>query len=248
MRRLVLFAVALGTTAAPFLSQASGYGRGSTFVTAERMFGVAVGTHRIEGQPIGLGLRGTHTTSNTTVGFLWSASPTVHQIPRLGVDVAFSKNLTVGLGGGFYYVNTRRNAEVAGTSFDIGTTETIALLASPRLGWILPLSRADLGIALWLRGGITAYYLRSQTSTIGSPGTAVARSQAESGTALTFEPTMILPLVSLGARAIAMTVAGNADFALGGKVVNDPAAPDGTSSWGSRYHAFGLSFGLSAIL
>jgi hypothetical protein len=115
------------------------------------------------------GVELTSATSTTSASLLWGGRlgpDTVHTIPRVGIDVAIgSTHLTLGGSAvlAFTLGGSRSSESIRGgtrfeTTVDAPSTTVFGFV--PRVGYIIPVGDV---LAIWLRGGLAFYSVRTKT-------------------------------------------------------------------------------------
>ncbi len=245
MRKFLLSASAvvgiLGATslagAAPAADTGGLAGKGSFFISAERVFGLQIHSATTE-QTVGTNTT-KNTESHTDFGLLVgnpAAGP--YNIPQLGFDFAVIDGLTVGGAIGFWTGSSKNKSEGGGTTVERDGPSFTAFKIAPRVGYIIGLNDS---MGIWLRGGFTFFTLGSSSeNTTG--GVTTKSTNSQNGFALNLEPGFVLmvnPHFGFGANI-------NVDIPLSGKLKTERNTGASTTSTeiDDKELNFGLTFGL----
>jgi len=212
-------------------------GKGSFFISAERIFGLQIQSATQESTT------GTVTTkstdSRTDFGLLVgnpNAGP--YNIPQLGFDFAVIDGLTVGGAIGFWVGSSKEKTESNGSTVENTGPSNNAFKIAPRVGYIIGLNDS---MGIWLRGGLT--FFTSGTSSERTTGGVVTKSSSSvNGFALNLEPGFVLMVnqhFGFGANI-------NVDIPLTGKFKTESTSGATTTSreFDLKQMNLGLSFGI----
>jgi hypothetical protein len=214
-------------------SAAPGTPQNTMFLSADRLFGLSVGstTTAVPG--------GETTVDQTHFGFFLpppGLAFNVYMTPRVAFDVAIIDGLTLGAAVGFVISDyDRSDADGDNAGGVSGNT----LLLAPRAGYVLGLTPT---LGLWLRGGLTYFRTALENEPpSGNPGS----TDSSWGFAVNFEPTLLVtPFPHVG-----FTVSLLADIPLAGKRTLETTIGSVTNStsFDQDVRNFGIVAGIAAI-
>jgi hypothetical protein len=223
---------------------------GSVIISADRLFGVSawsgsssISTTTTSGgaqssAPVKVDAEG----SGTQVNLLWGSSGTggggenPFAVPRLAIDFFVGNGVTVG--GSFGFASTSGSSKSTTHRFSQGSSTSIdknadlpdisSFVVAPRFGVVVPAGKQ---VAFWLRGGVTYFHSSSEETettpaTSSGGGTSTKTTGSSSGTALTFEPTLVI----MPAPHVGLTLGPVFDIGLEGSAEAEGTATQGGTS------------------
>jgi hypothetical protein len=213
-------------------------------VSADRLFGVylwsvksqADATPAVPSPPIS-------TQSGTAINLLWGSDTSVagnnsdvYAIPRLAFDYTVIDHLSVG--GSLGYLN--RSGKTETTTMGVTTSRDnptgYAILFSPRVGWVLPLSPM---VAFWPRLGVTYFVASTSSTNMATPPTTTKTTL--NGFAFSLDPQLVItPVPHVG-----ITVGPMLDLPLSGRLkVERTGAMNNLTESSAKITNYGLAAGL----
>lgn len=244
MRKFLLSAGAvvgiLGATSLAAAADTGGVaGKGSFFISAERVFGLQI--HSATSESTAGATTTKNTESHTDFGLLvGNPQGGPYNIPQLGFDFAVIDSLTIGGAIGFWTGGSKQKTEQTSqpTVERDGPTFN-AFKLSPRVGYIIGLNDS---MGIWLRGGFTFFNFGSTSESTSAGGVISKRTDSQNGFALNLEPGFLLmvnPHFGFGANI-------NVDIPLSGKLKSERTTGGTTTSTEFDYKElnFGLTFGI----
>ncbi|MBL8715605.1 MAG: hypothetical protein JNL79_06390 [Myxococcales bacterium] len=217
-------------------------GKGSLFISAERVFGLQINSIKTE-RPAAGNTTEKVTYSSTDFGLLYGNPSGVtdiarnpYTLPQIALDYAVIDSLTIGGSIGFWVgSNTRTTEPGNGSKTENPGPSTNSFKLSPRVGYIIGVSDS---FGIWLRGGFTFFRGASSSESTGTPKTTSTNSV--SGFALNLEPGVILMVnqhFGFGANI-------NVDVPLQGKFRSENSASPTVTEYDAKFWNFGLTLGV----
>jgi hypothetical protein len=155
----------------------------------------------------------------------------------LSIDFTVANNISVGGSIAFISRSGKTDQLRSSVTTSVDSPTIIGFAFAPRVGYILSVNQM---IGIWLKGGVTYFSLKSDSTFMGS-----SRTLTDTGFSLNLEPELVvLPVPHFG-----FTVSGLGDIALSGNHNETTTGAVATSTdEGFKVNNFGLALGLLGFI